>query len=332
MTLEPLKVSSAQLGKIFKKTPSVISQYVRYHKFPHEPSTYEYVYKGAKATTTLPCIVMDAAVAVQVVEKMYPWDSHKIPAEWRTASVPQPEKKSPQLPALPTDAAQRMTSREIAQLTGKRHDNVMQDIRAMMKGLQKDALSFQAVYLDAKGESRPEFQLPFDETMCLVSGYDVQMRMAIIRRWKELESKALPHPDFSDEVVAARAWADERARARDAERLALEHKAALEVAAPKALAFDKIAKTDGLLTPTEVAKMYNVHPNRKLFDLLRAEKWIYRRAKGSPNIAFEDKLKSGLLAHKIHTYPDIHGVLQTSTQVLFTPKGVTEVEKLLRGA
>jgi Rha family phage regulatory protein len=87
-----------------------------------------------------------------------------------------------------------MSSREIAQLTGKQHNNVMRDIREMLKGLQKDVLSFESVYLDAKGESRPEFQLPFDETMCLVSGYDVQMRMAgLSRQSRRLLAEALPN-------------------------------------------------------------------------------------------------------------------------------------------
>lgn len=82
-----------------------------------------------------------------------------------------------------------MSSREIAELTGKRHDHVMRDIKAMLDGLWIDAPNFGAVYQDAKGEKRRCFNLPKRETLILVSGYSVQMRAKIIDRWQELEAQ-----------------------------------------------------------------------------------------------------------------------------------------------
>lgn len=54
-----------------------------------------------------------------------------------------------------------MTSREIADLTGKEHKNVMQDIRNLVAQLpEKDRLNFQLTsYTDAKGEKRPMYEL-----------------------------------------------------------------------------------------------------------------------------------------------------------------------------
>ena len=40
-----------------------------------------------------------------------------------------------------------MSSREIAELTGKRHDNVMADIRSMLSELKIDVLTFQEISL-----------------------------------------------------------------------------------------------------------------------------------------------------------------------------------------
>ena len=42
-----------------------------------------------------------------------------------------------------------MSSREIATLCDKRHDNVMADIRTMCEQLYLDVLTFQDIYLDS---------------------------------------------------------------------------------------------------------------------------------------------------------------------------------------
>lgn len=83
-----------------------------------------------------------------------------------------------------------MSSREIAELTGKRHDHVMRDIKVMLDDLGINGPKFGGVYRDAKGEQRPCFNLPKRETMVLVSGYPVVLRARIIDRWMELEEAA----------------------------------------------------------------------------------------------------------------------------------------------
>lgn len=89
-----------------------------------------------------------------------------------------------------------MSSREIAELTGKRHDHVMRDIRAMLVELHGDDVipSFGAIYRDAYGRERACFDLPKRETLILVSGYSVSMRAKIIDRWQELEALNAPPP------------------------------------------------------------------------------------------------------------------------------------------
>ena len=71
-----------------------------------------------------------------------------------------------------------MSTREIAELTGKRHDHVMRDFRDVCDALEIDAPSFRAVYLAGNGEERPLFNLPKDLTTTLVSGYSIPMRHA----------------------------------------------------------------------------------------------------------------------------------------------------------
>ena len=89
--------------------------------------------------------------------------------------------------------ARTMTSREIAELTGKRHDHVMADIRKMLEDLNLSSADFATQYKDSTGRMQPCFQLPKRETLILVSGYSIPMRARIVDRWEALETgKAVP--------------------------------------------------------------------------------------------------------------------------------------------
>ena len=82
-----------------------------------------------------------------------------------------------------------MTSREIAELTGKNHADVLRDIRNMLEVLKKDASVFAGIYKDAYGRDKACFNLPKRETYILITGYSVTMRAEIIDRWNELETQ-----------------------------------------------------------------------------------------------------------------------------------------------
>ena len=84
-----------------------------------------------------------------------------------------------------------MSSREIAQLTGKDHRHVLADIRKMFEELGETSAGFSADLPDAYGRPQPAFKLPKRETLILVSGYNVGMRAKIIDRWQELEARAM---------------------------------------------------------------------------------------------------------------------------------------------
>lgn len=87
-----------------------------------------------------------------------------------------------------------MSSREIAELTGKEHKNVLADVRKMLGELGKAAAEFSAT-AQTQGPNNSirtieVFNLPKDLTITLVSGYNVQVRHRIVTRWMELEEKA----------------------------------------------------------------------------------------------------------------------------------------------
>jgi len=88
-------------------------------------------------------------------------------------------------------ASLTMSSREIAELTGKRHDHVIRDIRNMFEALEITAPKFGGYYKSKRNRDLVEYLLPKRETLILVSGYNIKLRAAIIDRWLELEEQAL---------------------------------------------------------------------------------------------------------------------------------------------
>ena len=89
---------------------------------------------------------------------------------------------------------QTMSSREIAELTGKEHKHVLADIRNMCESLKIQSTEFSGDYKDDKGRTYPCFNLPKRESLILVSGYSVELRAKIIDRWQELENNLVETP------------------------------------------------------------------------------------------------------------------------------------------
>ena len=103
--------------------------------------------------------------------------------------------------ALFNDAAQpgkaTMSTREIAELTGKQHKHVLDDSRKMLEDLGLTLADFSADLPDVYGRLQPVFLLPKRESLILVSGYSTELRARIIDRWEALESgRELPSTQY----------------------------------------------------------------------------------------------------------------------------------------
>lgn len=119
-----------------------------------------------------------------------------------------------------------MSSREIAELTGKPHNDVLKAIRAMEPAwIKVNGGNFSLVeYKDSKGEKRPMYELSKTECLYVATKFNDEARAKLIIRWEELELKeTLVIPNFSDPVKAARAWADAKENEQKA-LLLLENK------------------------------------------------------------------------------------------------------------
>ena len=90
---------------------------------------------------------------------------------------------------------ERMTSIEIAEVTGKQHKNVMQAIRNMEPAWEKvNGLKFQLVeYRDKKGELRPCYSLTKTECLYIATKFNDEARakLVLLLRWEQLERERI---------------------------------------------------------------------------------------------------------------------------------------------
>jgi phage antirepressor YoqD-like protein len=210
-----------------------------------------------------------------------------------------------------------MTSREIAELTGKRHDNVMRachDLRAT--GVTPQIEECRVINDLANGRSFTEFKLNKRDSLVLVARLSPEFTGAVVDRWLELESAAavpaIALPDFTNPAAAARAWADE-----------VEAKQALQVelaaAAPAVEFVDRYVDATGLVGFRQACKVLKVKENA--FREFLLEKGIaYRlgrelapRAEHLNAGRFE--VKAGVSSRNEHAFNSMR----------FTPKGLTWV-------
>ena len=85
----------------------------------------------------------------------------------------------------------QMTSREIAELTGKQVKHVNRDVLLMLDELNLDKSKFGRIYLDVLNRQQTEYVLGQELIFTLVTGYSVQLRNAVIKRWLDLEHQVV---------------------------------------------------------------------------------------------------------------------------------------------
>lgn len=108
--------------------------------------------------------------------------------------------------------------------------------------------------------------------------------------------------------------------------IALEHK--VEEMQPDVEALERIAKADGSMCITNAAKHLQVQP-KFLFKMMSENQWIYRRAGGKTWVAYQDRIQSGVLEHKVTTVERSDGSEKVVEQVLVTAKGLAKLSKML---
>lgn len=217
-----------------------------------------------------------------------------------------------------SSAVLTMSSREIAELTGRDHGNVMRDIRTMLDDLQASNLNpacETTTYAGANGQRYPQYELDRDTCLTLLLGYDAVARMKVVKRWQELEAQAAPAvPRTMSQAL--------RLAAEQAEQIE-QQQAALALAAPKAEFVDRfVAAETGAMGFRQVCKLLRANEERFRAFLLDNKVMYHLGGRLTPLAHHMDAgrfvVKAGHAQHSDHAF----------TQAKFTSKGVTWIAGL----
>ena len=223
-----------------------------------------------------------------------------------------------------------MSSIQISELTGKRHDAILRDIRNLLKqGV--DAHNFVGgEYTDKKGEKRPCYELTKKGCLILASGYDARLRERIIDRWEELETEkqkggfAIPQ-SFSEALQLA---ADQARQIEDQQRTIEQKDARINKLQPKADFADAAFQAEGKVDIGQAAKILGLPFGRNtLFKKLKEKGILFGR-----NEPKQKYIDAGYF--ELTQLPPIHRSNHPDLivmKVICTQKGLALINKLFGG-
>ena len=103
-----------------------------------------------------------------------------------------------------------MSSRDIAELTGKEHKHVLRDCLTIFEELDLDPMGYAQNWTHPQnGQTYTEYLLPKDLVETLITGYSIKLRYQVIQRLHELENLLKPEVMLPHDLpTALRALAD----------------------------------------------------------------------------------------------------------------------------
>ena len=192
---------------------------------------------------------------------------------------------------------ERMTSLQIAEVTGKAHKNVMQAIRKMepawmkVQGL-KFQLSQKEVEISNGGyKMQPYYSLTKEECLYIATKFNDEARAKLIRRWKELEEAHRPAmPSNYLEALKAMVKIEEQKQQlaiesqKQKEQIVTISRENVELGnritgmLPKVSYYDQILESKSTMTVTQIAQDYGMSAVK--MNRILAELKIQRKVQG----------------------------------------------------
>lgn len=181
------------------------------------------------------------------------------------------------------DFVARMSSRDIADLVGSRHDKVKQSIErlATAKGPDKPAvidLPPLGEYLDSLGRKATEYLVNKRDSFVVVAQLSPEFTAALVDRWQELEGHVVAAlPDFTNPAAAARAWADQVEQREASEKARLLLTVEVQAQAKKIDHLENLFKEG--MSHVQFCKGLNGVNVMQVGHFLERRNWLYNESK-----------------------------------------------------
>lgn len=224
-----------------------------------------------------------------------------------------------------------VSSLDIAELTGKRHADVMRDIRVEVSNLGEELgqrIFSQSYYTNKQNKKQPCYEFSKKGAMQLALKYDAMTRFKVIEYIEMLESELKPKlpTTYRDALAELLHQVDEN------ERLALEN----EQMKPKALFSDAVSASETSILIGSLAKLIkqngvNIGQNR-LYEWLRQNGYLIKRKGDMYNSPTQRSMDMGLFEVKVRTIVNPDDTVRTTRTTMVTGKGqVYFVNKFVGG-
>ncbi|PNH99255.1 phage antirepressor KilAC domain-containing protein [Vibrio diazotrophicus] len=218
---------------------------------------------------------------------------------------------------LSTQTEMKMSSREIAELTNKRHDNVLRVIRSLIDG-QVLVTQIEALKFEYRGQLFDYYELGKRDSLVVVARLSPEFTAAVVDRWQELEQKnqASVPATFAEALQLA---------ANQAKELEAKNQQ-LAIAVPKAEFADAVAGADKGVLLGQFAKTLGLGPIA-IFRILRELKVFMSRG-SSYNLPYQEFVERGYFTVKQGTY-ETNSETRISHTAMITGKGEIWLRKKL---
>lgn len=214
-----------------------------------------------------------------------------------------------------------MSSREIADLVGSRHDKVKQSVeRLAERGVITRPPLGETLFVGADGRRQvtTEYRVGKRDSYVIVAQLSPEFTARLVDRWQELEAQAANPFLTMDRAGLLRVALESEEKVQ-----ALEHKVAED--APKVEFYDKVSVAPGAITLAEAAKILGTGRTR-FAAKLRQLGWLRRN-----NEPYQDKIEAGLLDVKLSSWEHPDFGVQRAVTPLITGKGLTRL-RLMNGS
>lgn len=190
--------------------------------------------------------------------------------------------------------------------------------------LGERSAEFLADLPDSYGRPRKGYRFQKREACLMAMSYSYDLQAKVFDRMTALESGAAPALNMRDPRQLAAAALQLIEVNQELQQTIEAQQQKIDQAAPMVQGFERIARSDGSMCITDAAKTLQVPP-RTLTKFLLENGWVYRRPMGSGYLAYQPRIHSGHLEHKVTTGERSDGTEWSSTQVRVTAKGLARL-------